>query len=102
MTHCDHGEAYYHPKFPNGRFADLAIRNPKDVHNCAYVDARNALIPEADRVASEDTTREVGPEFVVVGSKKVHDPKWAQAYSRHFMRHMDRLARAAHLVGQAK
>lgn len=60
---------------PEGRRED-GTPLPNDRHDCAYVDARNALIPQAERLAAE-AVGDAGP---------------GGAWSREFHAAMNRLA----------
>ena len=78
---------------PEGRDQDgLPLKH--DDHDCDYVDARNALIPKAERIASQEAVRLV-PEGSV-GLELRRDAAW----NRAFHAAMDALAAENGLTGR--
>lgn len=49
---CKHSEAWLDYIDDDGN----VVHKPYPLHDCAYVDARNELIPEAERLAAEEMT----------------------------------------------
>lgn len=60
-------------------------------HDCSYVDARNALIP----VAQREVLRALGP---ALDDHDAHSVRYAKDFSRLFFRAMDRLW-SEHMAG---
>jgi len=81
-TNCNHSEGRDEGGFPL----------PGDSHDCDYVDARNRLIPQAEKIAIGVACQEISlPENR--GSNK-----WDQAWVRAFHAAMTKLARETGLT----
>lgn len=86
---CTHAEGYCVSDIHIAEWGDL-FRGPcqvreNDKHDCGYVDARNRLIPAAERVA-KDAIQAAG------------QPMTPGAFARQFAAEMERLVRATGLV----
>lgn len=87
LPNCNHEEGYI--KDDHG----VRVRRVPG-HDCAYVNARNALIPEAERVANRDALMEV-PEGDA-------SPRYKSVWDRKFHAAMNNLAQQRGLVASLR
>ena len=65
-----------------------SYRLPCDVHDCAYVDARNALIPEAEKIADQ-MLRDLNAGRSLALQLTPGSVAYKSEWSRRFMAAMD-------------
>ena len=95
IRNCDHTEGLVQmPGLPTTRL-------PVDKHDCAYVNARNALIPEAEKIA-DDYVKAHNASVSVAFQWKEGDTVYKNEWSRRFISAMDQLWASRNTRSQAQ
>lgn len=89
---CKHSEGFIERKDTDTR---KVVRIPVEGHDCAYVDARNALIPAAERKAEELALQELRARGMSGG---MQNPSYGRVFTQHFMAEMNARCRKAGLI----